>query len=409
MKPSSCYEILGVGADATPTEITSAYQRGLSELRLGLASPQPIPAERLDALRAAHQEARAAASRQPVAAPAALAAGAARTDHYGFAFTGNGSEYFRIWIVNLFLTLITLGIYSAWAKVRRESYFHRNLRLDNAGFNYHGKPVAILKGRMLAIALLVALSVAQGAGPLAYGLAVLALLPVLPWLIVRAFRFRAHNTSYRGLRFSFDGSYRQALIAFIGYGVLAAASFGLLFPLFYRQQKKFVLDNLRYGNSRFGCGASGGQFYLIFLKPVGLAIGLMIAAGVLTAAGGQSAALLPIAIGATLVGLAFCLMPYIRVRTTNLVWNSVTLGRIGFSSDLRMLAYLRLIAGNLILTLLTLGLYWPWARVRLAGYRAACLEMHSPGALDSFVGGETIGAPAIGDEVSDLLDMDIAL
>ncbi len=32
-------------------------------------------------------------------------------------FTGKGSEYFKIWIVNIALSLITLGIYSAWAKV----------------------------------------------------------------------------------------------------------------------------------------------------------------------------------------------------------------------------------------------------------------------------------------------------
>lgn len=40
-----------------------------------------------------------------------------------FRFTGTGSEYFRIWIVNWLLTLLTLGIYSAWAKVRRIQFF----------------------------------------------------------------------------------------------------------------------------------------------------------------------------------------------------------------------------------------------------------------------------------------------
>ena len=32
-----------------------------------------------------------------------------------FRFTGKTGEYFRIWIVNLALTILTLGIYSAWA------------------------------------------------------------------------------------------------------------------------------------------------------------------------------------------------------------------------------------------------------------------------------------------------------
>jgi Bacterial protein of unknown function (DUF898) len=34
-------------------------------------------------------------------------------------FTGSGSEYFRIWIVNLLLMLVTLSLYYPWAKVRR--------------------------------------------------------------------------------------------------------------------------------------------------------------------------------------------------------------------------------------------------------------------------------------------------
>ena len=43
-------------------------------------------------------------------------------------FTGSGSEYFKIWIVNVLLTIVTLGIYSAWAKVRRLRYFYNNTR-----------------------------------------------------------------------------------------------------------------------------------------------------------------------------------------------------------------------------------------------------------------------------------------
>src|SRR5262249_61989039 len=70
-------------------------------------------------------------------------------------FLGSGGEYFRIWIVNVSLTLATLGIYSPWAKVRRAQYFHRNLRLAGAGFDYDANPWAILRGRALALLVLV--------------------------------------------------------------------------------------------------------------------------------------------------------------------------------------------------------------------------------------------------------------
>src|SRR5690348_8005620 len=72
-----------------------------------------------------------------------------------FEFTGRGGEYFRIWIVNLALTIITLGIYSAWAKVRRLQYFYRNTTLYGSSFDYHGDPIAILKGRIIGVGLLV--------------------------------------------------------------------------------------------------------------------------------------------------------------------------------------------------------------------------------------------------------------
>ena len=51
-------------------------------------------------------------------------------DRRGFVFTGSGREYFRIWIVNLLFTVLTLGIYSPWAKVRKAKYFWQNTRLD---------------------------------------------------------------------------------------------------------------------------------------------------------------------------------------------------------------------------------------------------------------------------------------
>ena len=51
-------------------------------------------------------------------------------------FTGSAGEYFRIWIVNLFLTPITLGIYSAWAKVRKKRYFYGCTRFDGDTFDY---------------------------------------------------------------------------------------------------------------------------------------------------------------------------------------------------------------------------------------------------------------------------------
>ena len=66
-----------------------------------------------------------------------------------FEFTGKTGEYFKIWIVNIFLTILTLGIYSAWAKVRKRRYFYGNTLLLNAPFEYLADPIKILKGRFI--------------------------------------------------------------------------------------------------------------------------------------------------------------------------------------------------------------------------------------------------------------------
>jgi uncharacterized membrane protein YjgN (DUF898 family) len=79
-----------------------------------------------------------------------------------FQFTGSGREYFRIWVINLLLSLATLGIYSAWAKVRRLQYFDRNTTLAGAAFDFHGEAKAILRGRVLAVVLLTAYHYAFG-------------------------------------------------------------------------------------------------------------------------------------------------------------------------------------------------------------------------------------------------------
>ena len=70
-------------------------------------------------------------------------------------FTGDGYEYFRIWIVNLLLTLLTLGIYSAWPRSARRAILAEH-PADGAVFDYHGPPLAILRGRVIAFILLIA-------------------------------------------------------------------------------------------------------------------------------------------------------------------------------------------------------------------------------------------------------------
>jgi len=68
---------------------------------------------------------------------------------YHLEFSGKTQEYFRIWIGNLFLTVITGGIYAAWAKVRTRRYLNASTCLAGHCFDYVASPTAILKGNLL--------------------------------------------------------------------------------------------------------------------------------------------------------------------------------------------------------------------------------------------------------------------
>ena len=110
-------------------------------------------------------------------------------------FRGRGGEYFRIWIVNLALSVLTLGLYSAWAKVRTQRYFYGNTYLAGQSFEYHASPWRILVGRLIALALLLGYSASVVLVPLSFGLWLLILGAALPWLANASLRFDARNSS----------------------------------------------------------------------------------------------------------------------------------------------------------------------------------------------------------------------
>ena len=183
-------------------------------------------------------------------------------------FTGKTGEYFGIWIVNLLLIIITLGIYSAWAKVRTHRYFYGNTLLDGSPFDYLASPIAILKGWAIAVAVLIVYNILANVFPLTSLLLVPLMLIVLPWIIVRAMRFRAHNSAWRNIRFGFKKAYAEAAKVFILFPILIIITLGLFLPYYSYATNRFVVANSGFGATAFSFHATAKDFYKIFLKPV---------------------------------------------------------------------------------------------------------------------------------------------
>ncbi len=179
-------------------------------------------------------------------------------------FQGKASEYFGIWIVNLLLSLITFGIYSAWAKVRRKKYFYNNTLIDNVGFDYHANPIAILKGRLVAFVLFALYVYGKGSSPILAGILLLLFFLALPWLIVRGSLFNARNTSHRGLRFDFVGTVNKAARVFIGLPMLSFITLGFAVPYVAHERSQFLMNNHRFGLSQFDMSRVVKSFYKVY-------------------------------------------------------------------------------------------------------------------------------------------------
>lgn len=333
-----------------------------------------------------------------------------------FTFTGSGSEYFRIWIVNTLLTIVTLGIYSAWAKVRTLQYFYRSTRLDGATFDYHGSPTAILKGRAIVFVLFLAYQGAMHVSPALGILLALALAAVFPFLLVRSLRFRMANSSYRGLRFAFTGHDKGGYMVFLVWPILTVLSIYLLAPLAHQRFKQYQHNHTRFGTAPFAFDATASAFYGIYLRTAGVVLLLLIVGAVLGfglgASTGDSKAAVITAILLTVFGMyaGFLLIgPYFQAKLQNLVWNHTTLAPHRFQSAVKPGRLFLITLTNLILIALTLGLFYPFARVRSVRYRVASMTMAAVGDLDEFVAGEQQQVGALGDAAVDWYDIDIAL
>ena len=334
-------------------------------------------------------------------------------------FTGSGSEYFRIWIVNLLLTVVTLGLYFPFAKARRLSYFYSNTFVDGQALAFHGDPWKMLRGFLLLAVLAIVYGVAGRLSPVSGLIAFLLLAALWPALWRASLQFRLGNTSWRGLRFGFRGDLKGAYMAmlpvYLPLALLLAVQvyantnnvispgdrmetldarqawliFGpvvslyLLLPWALALIKRYQHGGYVYAAQQTQMDASGWSFYKLALKAVGVMLMGVLIAGVVGVAADQilRAALgsdlpkaLMLAAFVPLYLIYFALtVPYFTVRLQNLVWNGTHSPAIQFTSRLRFWPLAGLTLKNWLLTALTLSLYRPFAVVATTRLRLAAV------------------------------------
>ncbi len=335
-------------------------------------------------------------------------------------FKGQSSEYFGIWLSNLLLTIVTLGIYSAWAKVRRKQYFYNNTYLEDAGFGYHATGLQILKGRLLVLAGFVLLNLLATFLPALYGFVGLALFFLSPYLINLSLQFNARVTSYRNVRFHFEGSYWEAFLAYIVMPFLSVITLGLLAPVAVRFLLNYVWSRISYGGHSIDTHLSLSDFYKLFGVSVILPVtGLFVLATVLMTLSFTRpesafsdnyamASIAPFLLG-FYVYIFFIGFVY-RIFCMTLLFKGIAIpGAIRFSNTIHPGRLLFILITNFLAIILSIGLLIPWAQIRQHRYITENIATHASTDFAEFVAEAVEKQSAFGEEFADFDGVDLGL
>lgn len=366
-------------------------------------------------------------------------------DSREFSFSGNAKEYFGIWIVNLLLSIITLGIYTAWAKVRRLRYFYGNTWLDGHNFEYHAKPVQILIGRIIVVAVLLIVNIVSNFFPF---FALFVLIPYmigLPWLLNKAISFNARVTSYRNVHFNFEGSYGAAFAIFIllplSVPVIAAAVIGgllytsqpgfavigilvviaaiaqlAIIPIISKKTNEYIGNRTRYGSAKFSTELELGELFknigivaLCAGVPFALIVGSIVASyfsgGALVLAAGLSQV--------ALISVYFIIIAggvFYAAGVRNIAFNGTNLdGGHKLHSNLSRTKYTFIIITNFLAIIVSIGLLRPWTAVRTWRYLMDNSALQVAGSLDDFIAGQEEAGNVVAGEYLDIEGIDFGL
>jgi len=375
-------------------------------------------------------------------------------DAHPMEFTGSGGEYFRVWIVNVLLSIVTLGIYTPWARRRTAQYFYSHTLVAGSPLEFTAQQRKMVMGFVLLMLITLAYNIAANTGQdAAVGVLLLTGAVLSPLIWGSAMRFRLGATRWRGLRLQFTAHWKEVYLASWPLFALALVWFGVFFgmqilspeladvlqevedeaanpkmPSFTPAMGALLLlglvltvlcfIRLEYNYKsllvlKAQVGAEKGRWkpvYMDFVK-VWLAtvavfvltvVGFSVLIGVLAGSSialfaGQSSRMglwmILVIIVSIIAGIFMLILAsaparaYREARMFQLMWNNIGVSHVArFKCHLKSGSYVGLRIKNMLLTLLTLGLYRPFARV--SEYRMKCesVTLHVKGGVEQVAG-----------------------
>ncbi len=328
-----------------------------------------------------------------------------------FECRATGEAFFKLWIVNLCLSIVTLGGYSPWATVRNKQYLFNSTSFAGGQFEYLATPMQILRGRVIAVLLFGGFIALSAVSPGAANVLFLAVVLISPLLMHLSMRFNFATMSYRHVRFQYTGTLGAAFKLFLLYPFLAAMTLFTAFPAVLKAQKEYLLNHIKWGDEKFSAELSFGLFYkaaLLNVFGVGVLVAFMI--GTMTneqgfAEAGQVSLFVMLVIYAGMLTLTFLVQAVILRH----VFNRIVVGDVSVTTTIAPVNFTFIALTNVLAVACSLGLAYPWAKVRMLKYKLANITTDDPTTLINTAQQQHQAGSAAAGEVADAFDVDLGL
>jgi len=311
------------------------------------------------------------------------------SEKYEISFRGDSGTLFKIWITNLLLTICTLGIYYPWGRAKMKRYLYSSTYIGDYSFEFYGNGKQMFFGLVKFLGITVLLFVLwvllltfivpenitnnvlfdQILGVMI----LISYIPILGLFVHGARRFRMSKTSYRGIRFGYRGN-RKKLTGIMFWSIVPFA-----YPAFLNKFRTYVYGNTRFGNVEAEFTGNEKAYSKLYWSSFILCI--------------------------VTFGIYY---PWYKKRLFNFFWENLSFKKDGTAIKIEPKAtaekFFKLKAGNLLITLFTLGIGSPIAKVRSMRFVVDNLELSGNVDLDGIIQTEEKYISALGDAAADLND-----
>lgn len=300
------------------------------------------------------------------------------------SFHGSGKTLFGISLVNGLLSIITLGIYFFWGKVKARRYLYSEVEFNQERFSYHGTGGELLIGYLKAAVVfggLMGITMAANRffPPLRTATSI-AFWALVAFALFGSMRYAMSRTAWRDLRFSLRGDFRDFLKMYVIGIFLTGLTLGIYLPYFRNNLRNFWVNHIWIGNAPFEYDGEGKDLLSSYLIAVLLLIPTL---------------------GLSLIGYL--------AKEQRYQWDHTRLAGGRFSSTITGTGMIGLMLVNLVLLVLTAGLAYPWVRVRNLRYTLDHLAVEGPMDLESIGASPQPETSAMGEGLTEIMDVGVSL